>query len=158
MLETQFRQLDSRKRANNHEHASDDERPEPHSAKGLIPVRLRGRADGSKADKQRDIAARTMVFPDGLGLGLAAIETGCEVLRRANECLQTDQHIENDAEVVVHGDEVGPAVRDFVGFNHNQPGEQCQHRYAVQRPVQFRAMLLLSSRLGRLQDQNRLRD
>lgn len=109
----------------------------------LVPTRLYRRADSREAQQERHVAARSVVFPDALGVGLATVQARSVVLCDAHEGLCPNHPVEGNAQVVVHGLEVGAAMVDFVVLDYNEAREQSQSTDAVQGRVERSANLLL---------------
>ena len=122
----------------------------------LIEIGLRRRTDRRQQQHQNHVSAHPVVLVHGLGIVHATVQVGGVVLREADEGLQHQDDVGDQAEAGVDRREVW--VWDLVVDDDDKPGQQGQQAREIKAEVRVRAHALLGGRVRRLQDQDGLRD
>ena len=84
-----------------------------------------------------------MVFPDSLGIIFSAVEIWEVILRDTNNGLDSKENVRDESENSVRRNEVCSTVVNFVVFDHDKSGQECEDGGAVQDCMDVRASALL---------------
>lgn len=91
----------------------------------LVEIGLRSRCDGSQHQGKDDISRKAVVFVNGLGICLAAVQRWHKILCEANQRLYEEEYIGDKSEDGVWRDEVVAVMGELVIFNDNK---RCDER------------------------------
>jgi hypothetical protein len=138
-----------------------DENPHKHRPKLnlqhiLVVIRLRSQRNRRQHRQQNHIPADAVVLVQLLRILHPAVQRGHKVLRDADDRLDEDQDVGDEAEDGVRRDKVRAAVADLVVFDHDQAGEGGEERDVVEGGVRVGALFLLRGCVGWLDDEDAL--
>ncbi len=125
--------------------------------RGLVEPRLRRRRHRDEAHDQDGVPGHAVVLVDRLGVVHASEHAGQVVLRDADEGLQEEEDVGDEAEDGVRGLEVQAVVVDLVILDDDEAGEEGEDGGEVEDGVDVGALLLLLGGVGRLQEEDGLR-
>lgn len=111
---------------------------------------LSGQGDRDEAQYEKGVAAGAVVLVNGLGVVHAAEQLRDVVLRDADEGLQDEEDVGDEAELAVLGVKVRFPAGELVVFDHNQAGDEGESAGAVENGVDIGAEFLLLGRVGGL--------
>jgi hypothetical protein len=138
-----------------------DENPHKHRPKLnlqhiLVVIRLRSQRNRRQHRQQNHIPADAVVLVQLLRILHPAVQRGHKVLSNADDRLDQDQDVGDEAEDGVRRDKVRAAVADLVVFDHDQAGEGGEERDVVEGGVRVGALFLLRGCVGWLDDEDAL--
>jgi hypothetical protein len=141
---------------NQQDQSSDNHRPKLNLQHILIVIRLRSQRNRDQHRQQDHIPADAVVLVQLLRILHPAVQRGHKVLRDADDRLDEDQDVGDEAEDGVRRDKVRAAVADLVVFDHDEAGEGGEEGDVVEGGVRVGALFLLRGCVGRLDDEDAL--
>jgi len=122
----------------------------------LIEIRLRRRAYRCQCQRKDDISRNAVVLVDALRVVHAPVQTRCEKLRDADQRLDDDEDVGDEAEDGVWGLKMYAIVRELVVFDDDEAGDEGEDADVVEGGVDVGSLPLLGRGVGGLQDEGTL--
>lgn len=156
LTETQLLLLDSGKYTDQSQDGRNENGPQLNVQHKKVVARLRGGSHGGQRQHEDEVAGHAVIFVNLLCAVDTAPEAGGEVLREANNGLDDDQDVSDDAENGMGGLKMVEAAAGLVDLNDNQASDEGDDAQLVEAKVDVGTMALLLSRVRGLQDQDAL--